>query len=169
MRKERILLGALHTALSILYITAAFALCGIIYSRDFFSDGIHMSSVSTIVCATVALLLFLMALSGIIGGIGLMHNWECAQMIILIKGCMDLVCLPLGTALGIYTIMVYMHDNYDSQDGHPFKDTFNSADYPQINCRSQCNYSEATNLKNLLRLILRVQSNTCFISEIFGY
>ena len=30
-------------------------------------------------------------------------------MMILILGCLDLICIPLGTALGIYTIWIFMH------------------------------------------------------------
>lgn len=54
-----------------------------------------------------ALLLF--ALSGIIGGIGLMKRKPWARIAILVVSFFDLLHLPLGTALGVYTMWVLFH------------------------------------------------------------
>jgi hypothetical protein len=56
----------------------------------------------------IAVGLMLLAIPGIVGGIGLLRKKEWARILILIVGFLDLVRIPLGTALGIYTIWVLM-------------------------------------------------------------
>lgn len=52
----------------------------------------------------VAVVLTVLSLPGIIGGIGLMKYKEWARILVIIVGFFDLLHIPVGTALGIYTI-----------------------------------------------------------------
>ena len=57
----------------------------------------------------------LFAIPAIIGGWGLLNNKDWALTIVLILGCFKLFSFPLGTALGVYTIWVYLENNKKPQ------------------------------------------------------
>lgn len=109
MRKDILLLGALHIAASLFYIFAASGIILVLYGvGSLFAPGINYPSLSTMLMVVLAIALSLFALPGIVGGIGLIRKWEWSEMLVLILGCLNLVLLPLGTVLGIYTIYVLM-------------------------------------------------------------
>jgi phage shock protein PspC (stress-responsive transcriptional regulator) len=60
--------------------------------------------VTTIVGTSVAGLILLLSAPGIIGGIGLMKKQSWARILVLVLGVINLINIPFGTALGIYTI-----------------------------------------------------------------
>ena len=49
-----------------------------------------------------------LAIVGVIAGWGLMAHCPWARMLTIVLGCINLVHLPLGTALGIYTLWVLL-------------------------------------------------------------
>lgn len=51
------------------------------------------------------------ALPSLIAGWGLLNNRAWAMTLALIVGCLRLFSFPIGTAIGIYTIWVYVEDN----------------------------------------------------------
>lgn len=51
------------------------------------------------------------ALPSLIAGWGLLNNRSWAMTLALIVGCLRLFSFPIGTAIGIYTIWVYVEDN----------------------------------------------------------
>ena len=54
----------------------------------------------------VGLFLLIISVPGIIGGIGLFKRKEWARILVLILSAIDLLNIPIGTALGIYSIWV---------------------------------------------------------------
>lgn len=58
----------------------------------------------------VAFLLVLFSVPGIIGGIGLLKLKSWARILVLILAVLDLMNIPIGTAIGIYTLWVLMQD-----------------------------------------------------------
>jgi hypothetical protein len=62
--------------------------------------------ITTGVGTLVAAFLLIFAAPGLIGGIGLLKKCSWAWILVLILGCLNLLNIPLGTALGIYTIWV---------------------------------------------------------------
>lgn len=50
------------------------------------------------------------SLPSIIAGIGLLNKQKWAFVLALILGCFKLFSFPIGTAIGVYTIWVYMED-----------------------------------------------------------
>ena len=58
----------------------------------------------------IGTILFLLSIPGIIGGIGLLNRKEWARILTLIVGFFDLLSIPLGTALGVYTLWVLLND-----------------------------------------------------------
>jgi len=110
MRKDTILLGALHIAHSILYILISTAIYAVLLSNNFFNTQSGFPDKQYVIGAVVGAFLFLFAVSGIIASVGLIKSQPWSQMMILILGCLDLVFIPLGTVLGIYTIYVFIHN-----------------------------------------------------------
>ena len=51
------------------------------------------------------------ALPSLIAGWGLLNGRSWAMILALIVGCLRLFSFPIGTAIGIYTIWVYVEDN----------------------------------------------------------
>ena len=59
----------------------------------------------------VGALLSLISLPGLIGGIGLLKRKPWARILILIVSAVDLINVPVGTALGAYSIWVLVQEN----------------------------------------------------------
>ncbi len=51
------------------------------------------------------------AIPGLIAGIGLLTRQPWALVLALIVGCLGIFSFPLGTALGIYSIWIYVENN----------------------------------------------------------
>ena len=66
--------------------------------------------IAAVVASVLASFLIVMAIPGLIGGMGLLKRKEWARILVLILGCFNLLAFPLGTALGIYTIWTLMQD-----------------------------------------------------------
>lgn len=111
MRKETTLLGAFHVAISILYIVVSVAITAIFYGKSLLGSASFDFNTVNLTAVVVAGFLFIFALSGFISGAALMTNQRWAQIPLLIIGCINLVIIPLGTTLGLYTIWVYMHSD----------------------------------------------------------
>jgi hypothetical protein len=52
----------------------------------------------------IASLIALLSIPGIVGGCGLIAGKGWARMLVIVLGVLDLLNIPLGTALGIYTL-----------------------------------------------------------------
>lgn len=63
-------------------------------------------SILTLVGMSVGSFFILISIPSIIGGIGLYHRKNWARILILIISAIDLFNVPIGTALGIYSIWV---------------------------------------------------------------
>jgi len=54
--------------------------------------------------------LIVLSIPGIIGGIGLLKHKEWARILVLILSAMDLINIPIGTAVGVYSLWVLVQD-----------------------------------------------------------
>jgi hypothetical protein len=117
--KHITLLGILHIIYSSLGLIAGvvvftvFSGIGFLVSRgaDFPRPGsFDVAALFWGLGTVIAALLVLFAIPGIIGGIGLLKRKEWARILVLIVGFFDLLHIPLGTILGIYTLWVLFND-----------------------------------------------------------
>ncbi|WP_462250570.1 hypothetical protein [Ekhidna sp.] len=67
--------------------------------------------VESIVRTVFILLLIFSALPSIIGGIGLLQQKNWGVTIALIAGCISIFSFPFGTAVGVYSIYVFVENN----------------------------------------------------------
>ncbi|MEQ9302695.1 MAG: hypothetical protein RJQ14_02165 [Marinoscillum sp.] len=64
------------------------------------------------------ILIIIFPLPSIIGGLGVLNGKKWGMMLLMISGCLSLLSVPVGTALGIYTIWVYLENNKLKNDAN---------------------------------------------------
>ncbi len=98
--------ASLHIALSILGFLLAIVLYSILSLIGNFVEDQDAEMVLTIIANALAIFLFILAIPGFIGGIGLFKYKEWARILILIVSALKLLSFPIGTAIGVYSIWV---------------------------------------------------------------
>ncbi len=108
MQQHITVLGALYIAFSAIGIIAGIAVFAIAVGGGLIS-GDHTAIAVTSLVGTLAggVILFL-SVPGLVGGIGLLYRKEWARILIIILGFLNLLNIPFGTVLGIYTIWALM-------------------------------------------------------------
>ena len=96
--------ASLHIALSILGFLCAIILYSILNLIGNFVDDQEVGGVLAIVANTLAVFLFILAIPGLVGGIGLLRYKEWARILVLIVSALKLLSFPIGTAIGVYSI-----------------------------------------------------------------
>jgi len=114
MREHVTVVGALHIGLGALGILAAIIILAVTIGPGvlvlFLEGDSEPLTVLTIIGGAVALFLIVTSVPGIIGGIGLLKWKPWARILVMVLAVLDLLNIPIGTLLGIYTIWVLMQD-----------------------------------------------------------
>lgn len=76
-----------------------------------------MDLISSAFFAIIVVAILITALPSIIGGFAVQKGKEYGMVLLLISGCISLLSFPLGTAIGAYTIWVYVENNKSKQHG----------------------------------------------------
>lgn len=66
--------------------------------------------ITGIVGMSLAVFFTVLAIPGIIGGVGILKHKDWARILMLIIAILSLMAIPIGTIIGIYTIWVLMKD-----------------------------------------------------------
>ncbi|MEO9476121.1 MAG: hypothetical protein ABJG41_11315 [Cyclobacteriaceae bacterium] len=69
-----------------------------------------IGTVTYLIKVIALVLVFTVPLPSIIGGIAMLNGKKWGMIPLLISGCLSLLSFPLGMALGIYTIWVFVQD-----------------------------------------------------------
>jgi hypothetical protein len=113
MNKHTQIVAALHIALgavSLLGAIVVFVVFGIAGSIVV-SQGEHqVAGILGIIAVALGSFLAVLALPGIIGGWALFTGRSWGRPLVLVLGALHLINIPLGTALGIYTIWALLHE-----------------------------------------------------------
>ena len=99
----RIGFGALGIMIAIIVFAAVAG--GGLLSRD--PEAIAITSM---VASIIAVVLIIFSIPDIIAGIGLLKRRPWARILTLILSCVDLIGIPFGTALGVYSLWVLLND-----------------------------------------------------------
>lgn len=67
-------------------------------------------AITSIVGTTLCGFFLLFSIPELIGGIGLIKHRSWARILVLIIAILDLINIPIGTAIGIYTIWVLLNE-----------------------------------------------------------
>ena len=106
MEKHVTIVASLQIGFSALGILAAIIVFVVLRNVWAVVDDYEAERVLRIVAAWVPLFLIVISLPGLIGGIGLFLRQGWARILTLIVAAFGLLNIPIGTALGIYTIWV---------------------------------------------------------------
>ena len=110
MDKHVTVVGSLHIGYSALGILAGLVLFVLLVGIGFLADDQEALNILTLIASVVGVFLVVTAIPGIIGGIGLLKRQAWARILLLILSVFDLFAIPIGTALGVYTIWVLLQD-----------------------------------------------------------
>jgi len=105
------LLGWLYIGLNILLVFIAALVFAIVFGSGLISGDAEAVGITFIVGISVAAFLTLLAVPGIVAGVGLVKRKSWARVLALILGVLNLLNFPFGTALGIYTIWALMPEH----------------------------------------------------------
>ena len=106
MEKHVTAVAALHVGLSILGILLGIFLFVLLTGIGVIAQEKEALFILSTIGTGVGLFLLIISVPGIIGGIGLFKRKEWARILVLILSAIDLLNIPIGTALGIYSIWV---------------------------------------------------------------
>jgi len=79
-------------------------------------DGRHAAFLHPLL-KTIAIFLFAKALGSLIAGIGLLERQDWARTMSLVMAFIALINVPFGTAIGVYTLWVFMSPQAESEYG----------------------------------------------------
>jgi hypothetical protein len=109
--------AALHIALGLLSVFGAIVLFGSLGLAGgiAFSQGEQEAAgIIGIVAVAVGSFLILLGLPGIIGGWALLTERSWGRPLVLVLGILSLFNIPIGTAVGIYTLWALLSDSSES-------------------------------------------------------
>ena len=110
MDKHITILAVLYIAFSILGLLAGFIVFVAMAGGGLMSGDNEAMLITAGVGTIVALLIFVLSVPGLIGGIGLLKKKSWARILVLIVGFVNLLNIPIGTILGVYTIWVLLNN-----------------------------------------------------------
>ncbi len=113
MEKHVTILGVLYIAFGALSILAAVIIFMGTAAGGLLSNDKESFTLLTGIGTIIAFFLVILAVPGIIGGIGLLMHMFWAKILVLVLGFLNLLNFPFGSILGVYTIWVLMKDETD--------------------------------------------------------
>jgi len=107
MEKHIDIIGALWIAMGALGVMAGFLVFGVLFGISFIPNmGCEAPLILRSVGFGIGAFLVVLSAPEIIAGIGLLKRLEWARILTLVVAFFNLLSLPFGTALGIYSIII---------------------------------------------------------------
>lgn len=110
MDKHITILGVLYVAFSALCLLSALVVFVSIAGGGVLSGDMDSAVITTGVATALAVFLLIISLPGLIGGIGLLQYKPWARILVMVLGIINLINIPIGTILGVYTLWVLLND-----------------------------------------------------------
>jgi hypothetical protein len=104
------LLGVLHIARGALVLLIGVILFGLLTGIGVISDDSTALGVLGFIGTALMLLLVALAIPCVLAGIGVLLRREWGRITALVVGILSLIDIPIGTAIGVYSIWVLMND-----------------------------------------------------------
>lgn len=123
MDSHKRLLSILHIVYgSLTLLTFLFIHLALEFAMPFIENELNGDSDELMIVKTVFLfihslfiiLIIIFPLPSIVGGIALLMRKNWGLIMVMISGCLSILSVPVGTALGIYTIWVYVQNDKES-------------------------------------------------------
>jgi hypothetical protein len=110
MEKHITVTAALHIGYGILSLLLGLVLWIGLIGAGLMSADPDAIRVLSFIGTLVGLFLLIVSVPEIIGGIGLLKRRPWARILLMVMSVLELIRIPLGTALGVYTIWVLVQD-----------------------------------------------------------
>jgi len=110
MEKHVTILGILYIVFNALGIIAGIIIFTVMTGAGIISGDEEAMAITAIIGTVIGAFLLVLSLPGIIGGIGILKQQNWARILVLVLGFLNLLNIPFGTALGIYTLWVLLND-----------------------------------------------------------
>jgi hypothetical protein len=104
-----IVFGALCILGGLICLAVMGGIAGIVGASDQTQDAAMAVPILAAIGAFVCILCLVVGLPGLIGGIGLLQYRPWARITIIVISALDLIHIPIGTALGIYGFWVLLN------------------------------------------------------------
>ncbi|MEL7589209.1 MAG: hypothetical protein AAGU19_21025 [Prolixibacteraceae bacterium] len=104
MEKHINVVGVLYIVLSVLSFLGAFTIYFLLRLIGNFADDHNANMVLSLIAQVLSVVLVVLAIPGLVGGIGLIKRKSWARILVLILSIINLLNFPIGTAIGIYSI-----------------------------------------------------------------
>jgi hypothetical protein len=112
MKKHVTIVGSIHIGFAVLGLLASVAvLLALSFARAFVQDDNVAQNVLRFLSVSLPILIGSVSTLGLVAGIGLLVYRPWARYLIIIISVLDCANIPLGTALGIYSIWVLIQDD----------------------------------------------------------
>jgi hypothetical protein len=105
------LIGILHIAHSVLVGVVGLFVFGVLSLIGAVSGDETAMFVLGLIGSIVGFFFVLVALPGLVGGIGLLMKTSWGRILTLIVSFLKLLDIPIGTALGVYSIVILFRDD----------------------------------------------------------
>ncbi len=102
--------GWLNIALSILALLAGLCVGAVVIGGGLLSQDNTAINVTAIVAMVILGIAVVLAVPGLIAGIGVLRYKNWGRILAIILGVLNLVNIPVGTAVGVYTLYVMLDD-----------------------------------------------------------
>lgn len=106
MQTHLTVIGAIYSALGAILLGIAAIAVVAIAGGGLISGDPQAIAITSTVSGFVGVLLLIPAVPFLVGGIGLLKGAAWSRIVVLVLGCLCLLAVPLGTILGIYTILM---------------------------------------------------------------
>ena len=110
MEKHITLVGAINIGFGLLGLLVATVIFTVLVGAGILSEDPEAMAITSTIGTVIAFFITVRALPEIIGGIGLLKRKNWARIVVLVISCMDLIEIPIGTAIGAYSIWVLLSD-----------------------------------------------------------
>jgi hypothetical protein len=104
MEKHINVIAALRIGYTILHLLLGALIYTILFFVVDFADDQEAETILMIVANVIIVVIVVLSIPGIIAGIGLFKRKEWARILTLILSVLDLFNIPIGTAIGAYSI-----------------------------------------------------------------
>ncbi|HKI88829.1 MAG TPA: hypothetical protein VKA38_07385 [Draconibacterium sp.] len=118
MEKHINVIAALHIGLSILGIIIGGVVFAVLYFVRDVSGDPDAEMVLTIIANAMVIFTVIFSIPGIIAGLGLFKRKEWARILTLILSVIDLFNIPVGTAVGVYSIWALVQPEVVAEFNH---------------------------------------------------
>ncbi len=106
MKEHVTVVAALRIGMSVLMLVAAAIVFVSVVGGGLLSGDLEAIRITGIVGTVIAAFLTLLAVPGIVAGVGLLKHWNWARILTLVLSVFDLLAFPIGTLIAVYSIWV---------------------------------------------------------------